>query len=713
MMKALQNLFLTALLLFSVAITAEAKEVPKNQARQVAKNFYYETAHTYSTPIAYGDITINGVYARNYDDQIAYYIINLKPDGYVIVSAEDAYNPILGYSLNNSYDENRTNEVFESWIITYAEKIDYLRDNDVKASGEMESRWNHYLNASKKELTGKAKGRDIDPLLTSSWDQNYPYNALCPEDEDGPGGHVYAGCVATAMSMIMYHYKYPEHGFGQKSYYIYPYGTQSVDFESTYYMWNAMTDEISGSSPEHSIIGIAELQYQCGVAVEMGYSPDGSGTYSYLVPSAIKNHFGYSNNATYMEKNNYSLTEWQNMIMEDLENNHPLYYSGNDGEGGHAFVLDGAQGDDMFHFNFGWSGYMNGYYYLEGSGAVGGFNQGQAIVKNFYPDEEEYPWAITEDTIPYLGGTLNDAGTPNESYPAGEECSWLLTPPSENDEVENFSINFIEFELEDGADFVKVYDGATTDADLLGEFTGSTLPASIESTGDNVLVEFIPDDNETDHTGFRLEYTASRPEYCDFNQYTEPSGDFNDGSGDMNYINNTFCQFQIMPPDANEVLLTFNEFDLGEGDVLKIYQTNPTTLLEELTGSDLPDPVTSTSGAMMLVFQTNNMYAGAGFDASYQIDNTGIANQSLSDDLQVFPNPATRILNIRLDESLAGNKVVTILSSLDGKEIFKRIDTPETGRLSKTIDISNVEQGVYLLTIEADKGMATRRIIVQ
>ena len=115
----------------------------------------------------------------------------------------------------------------------------------------------------------------------------------------------------------------------------------------------------------------------------------------------------------------------------------------------------------------------------------------------------------------------------------------------------------------------------------------------------------------------------------------------------------------------------------------------------------------------MLVFQSDNMYAGAGFDASYQIDNTGIADQTLSDNLQVFPNPATRILNIRLDESLAGNKVVTILSSLDGKEIFKRIDTPKTGRLSKTIDISNVEQGVYLLTIEADKGMATRKIIVQ
>lgn len=713
MMKALQGLFLTTIFLFSVTITSEAKEVSKNQARQVAKNFYYETAHTYYSPIAYGEIAIDGVYTRNYDSQTAFYIINLKPDGYVIVSAEDTYNPILGYSLNSSYDESRTNTVFESWITTYAEKIDHLRDNDIKASDEMESRWSHYLNADRNELTTKVKGRDIEPLLTSSWDQNYPYNAMCPEDEDGPGGHVYAGCVATAMSMIMYHYKYPEHGYGQKSYYTYPYGTLSADFESTYYMWNAMTDELSSSSPEHSIMGIAELQYHCGVAVEMSYAPDGSGTYSYMVPNAIKNHFGYSSNATYMEKDNYTLSEWQNMIMEDLDNNHPLYYSGNDGEGGHAFVLDGAQGDDMFHFNFGWSGYMNGYYYLEGSGAVGGYNQGQAIVKNFYPDEDEYPWAIAADTVPYLGGTLNDAGTPNESYPAGEDCSWLITPPSENDEVENFLLNFLEFDLEDGADFVKVYDGPTTDADLLGEFTGSTLPSAIETSGDSIFVEFIADDNETAHTGFRLEYIASRPEYCDFNQYTEPYGSFTDGSGDMNYINNTFCQFQIMPPDANEVLLTFNEFDLGDGDVLKVYQTNPTSLIEELTGSELPDAITSTSGAMMLVFQTDNLYAGAGFDASYQIDNTGLEDKSLSDNLQVFPNPATSMLNIRMDESLGDNKVVTILSSLDGKEIFKRTDTTETARYSKSIDISNIERGVYLLTIEGDKGIATRRIIVQ
>ncbi len=712
MMKALQTLFLTAILLFAVTITPEAKEVPKNQARQVAKNFYFETAHTYYSPIAYGEIAIDGIYTRNYDGQTAFYIINLKPDGYVIVSAEDTYNPILGYSLKSSYDENRKNKVFESWITTYAEKIDYLRANDIAATDEMEARWAHYLNAGRKELAGQAKGRDIDPLLTSTWNQDYPYNAMCPEDEDGPGGHVYAGCVATAMSIIMYHYKYPEHGYGQKSYYIYPYGTQSVDFESTYYMWNAMTDEISGSSPEHSIQGIAELQYHCGVAVEMGYSPDGSGTYSYLVPNAIKNHFGYSSNATYMEKDNYSLTEWQNMIIEDLENNHPLYYSGNDGEGGHAFVLDGAQGDDMFHFNFGWSGYMNGFYYLEGSGAVGGFNQGQAIVKNFYPDEEEYPWAIAADTLPYLGGTLNDAGTPNESYPAGEDCSWLLTPPSEVDEVENYSLNFLDFELEDGADFVKVYDGPTADADLLGEFTGSTLPSSMETTADSVLIEFTADDNETTHTGFRLEYIASRPEYCDFNQYTDPSGDFNDGSGDMNYINNSFCQFQIMPPDANEVLMTFNEFDLGEGDVLKVYQTEPTTLLEELTGSELPDPITSTSGAMMLVFQTDNMYAGGGFDVSYQIDNTGISNEKQFDRFLAFPNPANKLLNIIIEDDFQ-NEVIATMSTLDGKEVFSKAFSPVNGSLNETIDISHYDKGIYLLTLQGNKGVAARKVIIQ
>jgi len=101
------------------------------------------------------------------------------------------------------------------------------------------------------------------------------YNELCPADPNGPGGHVYAGCVATAMGMVMKYWSHPTTGVGSHSYYCPGYGYQSANFGATTYLWDEMPNSISTSC-----IPIATLLYHCGVAVNMGYSVDGSGAQS-------------------------------------------------------------------------------------------------------------------------------------------------------------------------------------------------------------------------------------------------------------------------------------------------------------------------------------------------------------------------------------------------------------------------------------------------
>jgi hypothetical protein len=182
--------------------------------------------------------------------------------------------------------------------------------------------------------------------MTCLWNQDYPYNALCPEDPDGPGGHVYAGCVATAMSMIMYYYRYPVQGIGTHSYYASGYGTQSVNYGQTYYNWDAMMNEISSTSGQ-SIPAIAELQYHAGVSVNMGYGNQSSGAYSIDVPAALISHFGYATSTQYLSRSSYTATVWENMVVEQLDAAKPVYYSGVDPTpvtgGGHAFIVDGYQ----------------------------------------------------------------------------------------------------------------------------------------------------------------------------------------------------------------------------------------------------------------------------------------------------------------------------------------------------------------------------------
>ena len=64
-------------------------------------------------------------------------------------------------------------------------------------------------------------GRGGDEYLCQTiWNQNpAPYNSMCPADPQGPGGHAYVGCVATAMAQIMKFWNYPEVGQGSHTYY--------------------------------------------------------------------------------------------------------------------------------------------------------------------------------------------------------------------------------------------------------------------------------------------------------------------------------------------------------------------------------------------------------------------------------------------------------------------------------------------------------------
>jgi hypothetical protein len=133
---------------------------------------------------------------------------------------------------------------------------------------------------------------------------------------------------------------------------------------------------------------IAKLIYDCAVSVDMMFAPDGSGAMSYDVEPALKNYFGYANSVNYVERNSYSNTNWKNMLRAELDAQRVIYYSGHgdDGGGGHAFVIDGYREDDFFHFDFGWSGSGNGYYTINNLNPQGNFNAGQAAVVGIIPE---------------------------------------------------------------------------------------------------------------------------------------------------------------------------------------------------------------------------------------------------------------------------------------------------------------------------------------
>lgn len=318
------------------------------------------------------------------------YLFEGADGGFVLVAADDAARPILGYSATGAMDTANMPPALQEWLKGYQKEIDILRE----AKGfPPHAEW----YALEQGITPKdTVWEGVEPMLTTFWDQGYPYNGYCP------GGSV-TGCAATAQAQVMNYWKYPAFGQGSHSYTHVRYGVQQADFGHTLYDWENMPVEATASSPMVEKEAVALLMYHCGVSLEMDYSRDGSaaaglaGISGYAsIDNSLKDYFGYSNQMRVVHKDfGYGNAEWRDMIIADLDLGHPIVYTGAAEEGGHGFVCDGYDSRGYMHFNFGWSGRGDGYFPVDsispGVGGVGGnvtytFNMSNAALLGLVPD---------------------------------------------------------------------------------------------------------------------------------------------------------------------------------------------------------------------------------------------------------------------------------------------------------------------------------------
>ena len=207
--------------------------------------------------------------------------------------------------------------------------------------------------------------------MASIWNQTDLYNNMAPLDPNSVySGHCKSGCVANAMSQIMRYWEWPRHGQGGHGYnassYYGNYGWQEANFEDATYRFELMPDFLDFASPQYEVDATALLEYHAGVSVDMGYGPSASGAYSEDVGPAMQEYFGYSPDLEHRYKSNGGNNQWKNSLRANLDSGMPLYYASQGDAGGHAYVLDGYDDNDMFHLNWGWAGFDNGWYAIDG-----------------------------------------------------------------------------------------------------------------------------------------------------------------------------------------------------------------------------------------------------------------------------------------------------------------------------------------------------------
>jgi len=359
-----------------------------------------------------------------------YYVFNVGSSAFVIVAADDQVLPILGYSTESTFNENDIPTNVAAYLEGFRQQISHVIQNNIPATNQITQEWQALRSGS---VYSTRSTTSVSPLLETTWNQRPYYNALCPADTAAYGGRVPTGCVATAMAQIIRFWQYPTHGTGSHSYYANnssdgygDYGLQSSNFATTTYQYNLMPAFLNSYSSANEINAVATLCYHCGVAVEMMYGPDGSGAYS-LGPSYPSAEYAFANYFEYpyvngIYRSDYTDNNWMIALKGELDEGVPVYYAASGDEGGHAFVCDGYNASDYFHYNWGWGGTYNGYFQINAlnPGTIG-FNQNHRAILNIYPPNTI---SVTPSSLSFY----STAGTPSAGQTATVTGNNLSNP---------------------------------------------------------------------------------------------------------------------------------------------------------------------------------------------------------------------------------------------------------------------------------------------
>ena len=288
--------------------------------------------------------------------------------GFVLLAADDASRPLLGYSATEAFPADAMPEQVSAWLEGYDRDIAHISARGIAPSPRAIEEWRQLLSD---QAFARAKTEAVRPLVKTRWGQSGGYNAHCPYDSLS-NVHCVTGCVATAMAQVLRYWQHPATGRGSHSYTAPYYGLQSVDFDTANYRWNKMPNSLSMAS-QAQVAATAELLYHAGVAVDMDYGVGSSGAHTNPLgnirrassETALKEFFRYNPALFAAYKEGFTDAEWRAMIDEDLEAGRPVLYDGYGPSGGHAFVLDGRDTMGLYHFNWGWDGNANGYFTLD------------------------------------------------------------------------------------------------------------------------------------------------------------------------------------------------------------------------------------------------------------------------------------------------------------------------------------------------------------
>ena len=370
----------------------------------------------------------------------SYYVFDNGADkGFTIVSGDDELPEIVGYSAHGNSENLMKTEGCAAFLKAYQKFVAAFTQGDAKA---------RKILAEQRAL--KADGRyqqpKIDPLLGDiAWNQETPYNKMCPKYEGSELS--VTGCVATAMAQVMMYYKYPNEL--QATIPAYTTATNKLKVnaisEGEKYDWdNMLPTYTEGEYNTTQADAVAKLMFHCGAAVQMDYGPSSG---ALVRPEDMSTYFGYDADLLQeVYRSVYTLAEWKKILDRELEAKRPILYGGaRSYERGHQFVCDGSDGEGLYHINWGWSGVSDGYFDITlldpdvpGTGAgtsADGYNRDCSVIIGIAPDNGSKDEPLVKEHSLYADAYEDHRKctiTNGERKNASEQFSLTVTPVFSN-----------------------------------------------------------------------------------------------------------------------------------------------------------------------------------------------------------------------------------------------------------------------------------------
>jgi len=403
-MKLIRHICLLLLLVSALSPSPSmGAEVTQDMAMQVAENWPRYTG------LSETDKTATEVFKPYYMYEDIAWVVSFQDDGWAIVANDDNLMPVIAYSPSEKFPED-DNPAIQEIFGRISRELDLIKNLDasrqIEINNSRKAIWSEVLSGSGPKLPPCRLG----PLIDSDWYQSGPYNDSCHLDQGNDCNfetRCPTGCVATAMSQIMYYWKYPSRGRDSITYNTDTYNwTVTANHENAIYNWSDMRDTVRTVSPQAQIDAVAELCFHAGASVEMDYCTGfgcSSGADSWDVPNAISHYFRYDNDAVIQNDN-------ANILLEELFFIRPIYVRGTS----HAWVCDGYNACDtliLFHWKMGWQ-FTNDVW-----ATVSDLDDSTGCVY-----ENHIRYIAPERVVRFIGADNPGDGSPNDPYETLDEA---------------------------------------------------------------------------------------------------------------------------------------------------------------------------------------------------------------------------------------------------------------------------------------------------